>query len=214
MKKFNSFKVKLTAMAAFAMVANAAVAQNLKITRSGEPVANGDVIELKWEYEEDVMPEWDLYTYIYTWNPHLEASTVEGTESFTVTVTSVDATNGFQLCWPGGCQAIGPNASKSSTGDISTDPQDLQIHKAFEYDDPEKRPTEGGTILVKMTSGSETIEVTVKALLEGENSVGENLADLNQKSVYYTLQGVRVAEPQKGQLYIERKGGKAVKRIF
>lgn len=33
-------------------------------------------------------------------------------------------------------------------------------------------------------------------------------------SEYFTLQGVRVAEPQKGQILIERKGGKATKRIF
>lgn len=31
---------------------------------------------------------------------------------------------------------------------------------------------------------------------------------------YYNLQGVRVEQPQPGQLYIERKGGKATKRVF
>ncbi len=34
------------------------------------------------------------------------------------------------------------------------------------------------------------------------------------KAEYFNLQGVRVAEPQKGQIYIERKGGKVAKRIF
>nr|MDE5794045.1 hypothetical protein [Muribaculaceae bacterium] len=33
-------------------------------------------------------------------------------------------------------------------------------------------------------------------------------------SEFYTIQGVRVAEPQKGQIYIERKGSKVSKRIF
>lgn len=33
-------------------------------------------------------------------------------------------------------------------------------------------------------------------------------------SEYYTIQGIRVAEPQKGQIYIERKGSKISKRIF
>lgn len=34
------------------------------------------------------------------------------------------------------------------------------------------------------------------------------------KAEYFTIQGVRVAEPQKGQIYIERKGGKVAKRLF
>ena len=33
-------------------------------------------------------------------------------------------------------------------------------------------------------------------------------------SEFYTIHGLRVAEPQKGQLYIERKGSKVSKRIF
>ncbi|MDE6478957.1 MAG: hypothetical protein K2L45_01705 [Muribaculaceae bacterium] len=33
-------------------------------------------------------------------------------------------------------------------------------------------------------------------------------------SEFYTIQGMRVAEPQKGQIYIERKGSKVTKRIF
>lgn len=215
MRKFNPTKVKLFAMAAFAMIANAAVAQNLKVTRGGQPVANGDVIELKWEYEEDSMPEWDLYTYIYKWDPHLEAATDEGSASLTVTVTSLDNTAGFQLCWPGGCKEVNPNASASASGTITTEPQDLNIHKAFEFEDPSLRPTDGGLISVRISSGAETVEVTVKALLDGVDSgVGENLTENSLKSTYFTLQGLQVAEPQKGQLYIERKGGKTIKRIF
>ncbi|MDE6379947.1 MAG: hypothetical protein K2L11_05700 [Muribaculaceae bacterium] len=34
------------------------------------------------------------------------------------------------------------------------------------------------------------------------------------KAEYFTIQGLRVAEPQKGQLVIERKGDKVAKRIF
>lgn len=33
-------------------------------------------------------------------------------------------------------------------------------------------------------------------------------------SEYFNLQGVRISEPQKGQIVIERKGGKTAKRIF
>lgn len=214
MKKFNQIKINFAAIAVFALLANAANAQTLKVTRGGVPITDGEVIELKWEYEVFSVPEWDLYTYNFRWDPHLEASTDGESASLTVTVTSVDDTDGFQLCWPSGCQEVHPNSSTSASGTINAQPQDLSIHKAFEFVDPNQRPSSGGTILVRLSSGSETMEVKVKALMEGDAGVGENLSDPTQKSTYFTLQGTPVSTPQKGQLYIECKGGKAVKRVF
>lgn len=214
MKKINQIKIKTVALTTFAMLANVAIAQNLKVTSGGVPVSDGDVIELKWEYEEESYPELGMSFYYYKWDPHMEVSTDSGSSPLTVTVTSIDNTDGFSICWPSVCLDVSPNGSKSASGTINEEPQDLQIHKGFDFDDPDKRPTEGGTILVTLHSGSETVEVTIKALLEGDTGVGENIADPNMKSTYYTLQGIRVAEPQKGQLYIEHKGGKSTKRLF
>lgn len=45
-------------------------------------------------------------------------------------------------------------------------------------------------------------------------TTGVESIESESNSVYYTLQGVRVAQPQKGQLLIERKGSKVTKRIF
>lgn len=211
MIKFNS--IKTVACLTFAFFANVVVGQNVVITSNGNPVSNGDVIELPYEMEDYSIPGTIDY-FVYTWNPRLEASTVKDEASLTVTVTSIDDTEGFQLCWPNGCQQVDPGKSATSSGTVTTTPKDLQIHKEVSFYEVGATPTEGGVVKVTCESGLEVIEITVKCLLSDSNAVGENIADPNQKAEYYTIQGIRVAEPQKGQIYIERKGSKVVKRIF
>ena len=214
MKKFYQFCFKGLAVAALAMMANVAVGQNLKVTSKGNPVANGDVIELTYVTEEMDYPDLGFYFCTFTWDPHLEVSTTAGSAQATVTVTSLENTSGFQLCWPDGCKSVNAGGSTSSSSTINATPQDLKIHKEVTIEEKGVLPTEGGSVKVKVVSGSETVEVTVKALLSGSNAVGENIADINAIPEYYTIQGIRVAEPQKGQLVIERKGSKVTKRIF
>lgn len=206
-------KTRSIVIMAFAMIANIAFSQNLKVTSNGTPVSNNDVIEIPYVFEDYSVPELGMYYYLYTWDPHLEASTVNEDANLYVELTSIDNTVGFQLCWPGGCQALEPGKTVSSTGKISTVPSDLQIHKEFSSDKADETPTEGGTIKVTLKCGSEIMELTVKAIL-ADNRVGENVADSNVAPEYYTIQGIRINEPQKGQLLIERKGNKVTKRIF
>lgn len=42
----------------------------------------------------------------------------------------------------------------------------------------------------------------------------EGIESASAKAEYFTIQGIRVAEPMKGQIVIERKGSKVTKRIF
>ena len=217
MKKF--YTIKSLAVVAFALMANVAFGQNLKITAGGNPVADGDVLEVPYEVEDYSYPDIAYYNYTYTWNPHLEASTVAGSDELTVTVTSVDNSAGFQICWPASCHQITPGAEVEVKGEITTEPVDLQIDKVTTIEEMDKEPenklpTEGGSVKVKFVCGSDTMEITVNAVLADKNGVGENIAEAYSPIEYYTIQGVRVAEPQKGQLYIERKGGKVTKRIF
>lgn len=205
MKKI--YAIKSLAVAALALIANVAMGQNLKVTSNGNPVADGDVINLPYELEVEDFPEYGLTFYKAKWDPHLEASTIEGEAELTVTLTSIDA-QAFQLCWPNGCQAVGPGQSKSAYGTIDTTPQDLSIHKEKDLNSADEEPTDGGTVKVQITSGDETITVTVNALLQVDNAVGENFADINVKTVYYTLQGVKVENPGPG-IYIEKKGSKS-----
>ncbi len=46
------------------------------------------------------------------------------------------------------------------------------------------------------------------------SSIGTVEADSNAKAEYYNLQGIRVANPQKGCIYIVKKGGKASKIVL
>ena len=203
------YAIKSLAVAALAFMANVAMGQNLKVTSNGNPVADGDVIDLPYEHEVFSFPEMpDYIFYKAMWDPHLEASTINGTESATVTLTSIDGTTGFHLGWPVECQIAGPNESKSSSGSIDSTPQDLKIHKEEYLDNEDSVPTAGGTVKVKITSGGESITVTINALLQVDNAVGENFADIDAKTEYYTLQGMKVERPGKG-IYIVRKGTKS-----
>ena len=206
MKKI--YAIKSLAVAALALMANLAMGQNLKVTSNGNPVADGDVIDLPYDLEISDFPEYGVTFYSAKWDPHLEVSTIEGTASVTVTLTSVDDTNGFQLCWPDGCKDAKPGQSVSSSGTIDATPQDLNIHKEQSLNSEDSVPNAGGTVRVNIIGGEESITVTVNALLQVDNAVGENFADIDAKTEYYTLQGMKVENPGKG-IYIVRKGTKS-----
>lgn len=208
------FKTRSIAMMAFAMIANIAFGQNLKVTSNGTPVSNNDVIEIPYVYEDYSYPELDMYLYEYMWEPNLAVSVSSGSETLTITVSSADNNDGFMLCWPGSCVDRKPGDSVSSTGTVNTEPQHVDLHKDESFTSKDQVPTETTVIKVNFATSTENMEITVKCLPSAENSVGENFADSNVAPEYYTIQGIRVNEPQKGQLLIERKGNKVTKRIF
>ena len=208
MKKF--YTIKTLAVVACAFMANVAFGQDLKVTADGKPVADGDVIEVRYDYEEESYPEFGIYSFSYRWDPRIEVATTGSTAQLEVTVTSLDNTAGFQICWPMTCLFVDPNGFKTTSGTINATPQDLQIHKETVFDEAGAVLTEAdaGSIKVTMKSGSETIEVTAKCMLEDRNGVGENFVDSNEPTVYYTLEGLKVENPEKG-IFVARKGGKA-----
>lgn len=195
-----------------AMLANVALAQSFKVTSKGNPVLDNDVIELPYEFED--FSAGDEYMAVYTWDPHLEAVSTEGSTALSVSVTPDENADGATICWPSQCVMVTPGNTVIASGSITTDPADLQIHRVAYIYSKEDVLTEVGTIKVEVSSGDETIGFTIKCLLADGNGVAENVIDGNVTSEYYTIQGVRVVEPQKGQLYIERKGQKVTKRIF
>ena len=210
MKKFD--KIKSVALVAMALMANVAVGQNLKVTSNGEPVENGAEINLPYVVEDYSVPGIIDEYFVYTWDPHIEASLAEGIEEMTVTVTSLDNSSGFQICWPSACQQVNPGESTSARGTVNDEPADLQIHKSQDSYSADVKPTEGGKIKVTIQTESESLELTVNCLLESENAVGENFVDVDENASYYTLEGIKVENPGKG-VYIVRKGG-AAKLIY
>lgn len=199
------YTIKSIAVCALALAANVAVGQNLKVTSHGNPVANGDVVEVACEFMDYSVPGYEYYSY--SWDPHLEAAALTGEERLSVTLTSINDTEDFQLCWPSQCNILPPGESLSSQGNITTEPVDLGIHKNLVYYNKVEAPF-GGEVKVKLEANEEVIEFTVKCLMLDDNAVGENLSDLNQKATYFTLEGIQIEHPTKG-MYIVKNGAKA-----
>lgn len=211
MKKI--YMIKTMAVCALALLANTVFAQNLQVTSNGNPVSNGDVIELPYEFEDYSIPG-VLEFYEYKWDPQIEVASSEDNTSLTITLSSSENNDGFELCWPGACVPRGEGESVSSTGIIGPELEYVSIHKSESFSTKDEVPTDAPTINIFFKTSSETLEMTVKCLLSDGNAVGENFADTIATPEYFTIQGVKIAAPQKGQLCIERKGSKVTKRIF
>lgn len=207
MKKIYFFKSALAG--AFALLANVAAGQSLFVTSNGVEVSNNDVIEVPYVLEDYSMPEMGFYAYQYKWDPCLEVATEEDSANLTVTVTSLNNTDGFQICWPQQCRQIMPGESVTSSGNIDPEPSNLEIHKEITLVESGAKPTEGGEVRVTLESGDEVLELTIKCLLSDTNGVGENLAESNEATSYYTLDGIKVENPTQKGMYIMRKGGNA-----
>ncbi|MDE5850614.1 MAG: hypothetical protein K2H38_10765 [Muribaculaceae bacterium] len=212
MKKLYKSTLKSAAIMSLALMANVAVGQNLKVTANGKPVSNGDVIEVQCELEDYTQDFGFLFVH-YVWNPHLEASIPEGEANLAVTLTQVEGQTPFEICWPIQC-IVYENGIASASGKIGTTPANIEIHIMGDITDDNKPSLDGGMSKVRMECGSEKLEFTLKGLPADLGAVDENLAEDFTTAEYFTIQGLRVAEPQKGQLVIERKGGKVAKRIF
>ena len=73
--------------------------------------------------------------------------------------------------------------------------------------------------------GAQTLRVNVKATLDGKELYNKTETDIpttgiedvtvegNEAAEYFNLQGIRVAEPQAGQVYIVRRGAKTTKEL-
>ncbi len=211
MKKIYSIKSVLAV--ACVLLANVAAGQNLQVTANGNPVKNGDVVEVEAEVE-DFSEAWgSLYIY-YKWDPQLMVASEEGEVTVNFTLTEIDNYTPFEICWPFQCMPYKDGIATTS-GTVGTTPAHIDIH--IMVDKTAENPDvslAGGMNKVRIDSGSETLEFTLKGLPAEEASVDGNFVDENSPAEYFTIQGVRVAEPQKGQIYIMRKGGKVAKRIF
>ena len=213
MRKLYKTTIKTAALMAIAFMANVAAGQNLKVTANGKPVSNGDVIEVQCEFE-DYTPDFGFFFVSYVWNPQLEASIAEGTTTLNATLSKVDDLTPFDICWPANCIMYEPDGTASTSGKIGTEPSHIDIHIREDVSDENDTALAGGMSKVRLKADSETLEFTLIGMPADINGVGENLADDKSPIEYYSIQGVKVAEPQKGQLVIERKGGKVTKRIF
>ncbi len=87
------------------------------------------------------------------------------------------------------------------------------LHAMLDPVDGEKLPDFKATFTATITSGSDQFKFTIEYDTNGA-ALDEINVDNSAEAVYYNLQGVRVANPEAGNLYIRVAGKKAAKVIF
>ena len=127
----------------------------------------------------------------------------------------------------GGCPLVPDDAPANAYADFTlgggnitisnSAPVELQFHNMFV--EPDYLPYENAGIYkveIEGTINGYSIGSFTYYMVVGPNAahVDGVVADDNAPSVYFDLSGRRVINPAKGQLVIERKGDKAIKRIF
>lgn len=192
------------------LISEVAFSQNLILTSNGEPVENKSSIEVFYTVDDWTSIGFDMWEY--NWNPHLELSTVSGSEDVRITVSADETTDYFSLCWPTSCQMVLPDKPLTVEGTVTTLPSDLQLHGSMKAYSSEVKPVDNGHIDVKIESATETIEVSIVCLPNDSNGVNENYSDLAENPEYYTLNGYKVSTPGKG-LYIV-KIGNSLKKVL
>lgn len=214
------------------------------LSLEGEAISNGQTVTVAGYYDpilkgnpeiKDIMPDYQPSSFeaqakIIATNVYDEAMdiafTLKRTEpGLDVYPTQGSAIGSFQLCYN---YATEPGQCLSPNNDVVTSPSSL------EPIDPEGGYLEmdvdqvGFTDMTPVTlqldlcvmEGGEKIEGTdctvyVKFTHESDITLGVNGMEMeNATETYYNLQCMPVAQPQKGGIYVVRKGQKVSKRIF
>lgn len=228
MKKF----LLLAAVAASFCSAKADYTQYFKLSYEGQEIANGGTVTVKdyWDewlknYPEDYTPDYTDFEYyteanIYATNVSNSSQVIAYDMTLLDPATPSADMGIFQVCYQfsnGFGQCVGTAA-----------PADIAAVAAGEYLEmkcEQKDFTNVAPVKCKLDvwvkNGSQKVagsEASIIINFAHENDttlgVGSLESSDSQTELYYNLQGVRVAQPEKGGLYIVRKGGKATKRIF
>ena len=210
------------------MCAAGAGAQRVAVTVGGQPVENGgsvssyvpEVVDLSYTDKNNNLIKWvtvQLMAELYATAPETGEYTV------LITNTTKDFQNGMpkpQVCWPSTCQVAEPGGQASSTGTLQKGvATDMKIESSMidstesEYID--KPFTITFTVDI-IPAGNETDTFTCYYTMNYDPAVVGAVEAIEGEAgpvKYYDMQGRTVANPEKGQLVIERQGAKAVKKI-
>lgn len=212
----------IAALAASSVAASAATfGEYFKLTFEDQTIENGQTVTVKTyedAYADLGVPGYSQYNAVGTVYAH---NVYDELMDIWVNMSCVDnKTDKFQLCYgleTGGGNCFGSDKLPFETSvesetymklDIDElDIKDLSSPTTFKLDfyvkeGGEKIEGTDATIYVTFTH-----ETDITAAVEGisvENGVSE----------YYTLQGVKVANPEKGNIYIVRNGSTVSKKLF
>lgn len=212
---------KLYTLAAAALVALTANAQNFTLSVHGETVKDGDRVDITkyWvETSSQYNPEFAI------------TSTSNATAKVTAKLIKDDCSPKLSddyltgakwsllFCEEGGqCHDIN-EVGKSMSSDFTltaNQPKTIQVEFAL-FDKGDNQELEDLTIdfefSVEVTVGSETSTVYMFGK-QTPAGVEDITVDSNAPAVYFDLQGRKVANPEKG-IYIKRQGAKATKVVL
>ena len=222
MKKF-LLSMALVAMSVFSMSAS-----SFKIEVNDVEVKNGDVIEMS-EMEQGMlsMVIYPHLTLTNTSTSDVDAEIVAGFLEVAQPETPTgQVANMAQFCFAGNCVAcpsvanefvtIGLpfNAGQSYTG-LDAHVEYMPAYEGMGFWDVQKFYP--GVSVFQLTlrnknDENDAITFTFKFDYKGENSV-DGIAVDSAAAEYYNFQGVKVANPEKGGMYIVRRGAKVSKEI-
>lgn len=135
-------------------------------------------------------------------------------ESSECNAEELGVTESYMTCLGGSCVATNP---MPVTVDANSEtPGIFGEHLGYEFSANAPDLADKVKINAKynftLSAGSEALHFTI-LYKAGDASVGTIGAEAGE-AAYYNLQGIRVATPEAGQLYIKRQGGKSAKVIF
>lgn len=186
-----------------AMTASAATSFTLTNAHNNEPIANGATITVTEfdedfgmaEFEYDATP--DSYPASFQiWLTEGEMEEWEGQKAIP------------ELCWRSGAKGnCLPNMTEPTTVTVDEKPLTGQIHMMLPNDDVNAKIKSTVNCFVKLNDT--TVEFSIVFDNRGAG-VASTIADENAPAEYYTIDGVRVANPANG-LYIVKQGSKVRK---
>lgn len=204
------------------------------ITYDGQTYTNGQTITCDYYYDPLVReypeyagmfpPEYESKAEVFATNVSDEPKKLEFRIQY-VTPTQEEFASNSALGSPSLCffnQGGEANCLPSPYEFNSTMPQDPVSAEEYMRMDVEQvaftdlTPVTLQLDLRVMDDDQEIASATVFINFSHQSDVTDAVEGIvaDTKAEYFTIQGVRVAEPQKGQIYIERKGGKVTKHIF
>lgn len=177
---------------------------------SFKTLADGETVSVGYEEIDAGIYQWDSHLFVQA-DPEMEMTCKYKTDA-----QSQGAM--MQVCSIDGQCVLGGADWGTKKGYIDNDdPTSMEVH--IEYMDlmGTGAPTFEtlSTIQVFYSDTPEDVlTVYVKTLPEEFAGISNVTIDNNAPSVYYNLQGVQVANPVQGNIYIVRQGNKAAKILF
>ena len=217
--------MKKLLLSIFAVTALTVCAQStVTVTVLGEVIQNGSTVDCDNLVVDDLSSPGDPW-FSYALDPDVIASSSkEATFDITVRNVTTDIVEGLpqlSFCWPDGCANIDPFQSSVQSGILKSVPDPLLIHTLFLMGElpitsywPKAFTIKSVVTIVEANNPSNTFTFNLNLIYDPEiNAVGSVEAD-DATPVYFDLSGRRVLNPAKGQFVIERKGARAVKKVF